>query len=223
MKSVQACEGSESLTQRGSKEGGDQAKTIAETRTVSIAASIPGTSPSTRCQCTDAAPLARFAPVGVAACELLDELDEPPGPPVTCFDPPPPAPEASAGAAPPGDEGDAPAEVDDAPDAEEEFPPDEFRTMPEAGVTCPSSPSALAYALWPSSSVTETMSQPELLMSGKASMNAWTVYCESSCSRTISPGLFGPVIHLVSDALTLCSVVLKPGWPMLQSSVLRCG
>ena len=101
------------------------------------------------------------------------------------------------------------------------LPPGAFKKMPEAGVTEPSSPSALAYALSPSSSVTLTTFQPLLLMSGYASMNAWTVYCESSCSRTIRPGFFGPVIHFVSDALTLSSVVLNPGWPMLQSSVLR--
>lgn len=101
------------------------------------------------------------------------------------------------------------------------FPADgaPLRTIPFAGVTAPSSPSAFWYADPPSSSATLAVVHPLLWMSGHASMNAVTVLSFSSCSRMMSPGLLGPEYHLASSAWTDARVP-PPGWPMLQSPVL---
>jgi hypothetical protein len=53
---------------------------------------------------------------------------------------------------------------------------------------------------------------------GYAAMNEATDWSDSSCSNMMRPGLFGPVIHSVMDALIIWAVV--PPVVRLQSSVL---
>jgi hypothetical protein len=119
-------------------------KTTAERKTVKKAASIPGRSPRTSCHRIESAPLAWFAPVGSGTWLLLEPDDEPA--PAACFEPPP-EPAAADGAI--SLDADEPVEavLTSEPELEALEGGGELLTrMPEAGVTVPSSPSALLYA-----------------------------------------------------------------------------
>jgi hypothetical protein len=96
-----------------------------------------------------------------------------------------------------------------------------FASIMSTALTGPELLSAFWYdALWPISCASDIMFQPFCCITGYADMKVATDWLDSSCSRIISPGLFGPVSHWIIDALILVAVVPGGESVRLQSSVL---
>jgi len=74
-------------------------------------------------------------------------------------------------------------------------------------------------ALWPSNCARDIMFQLFCCITGYADMKVATDWFDSSCSRIISPGLFGPVSHCCIEALTLAAVCVGGESERAQSLV----